>query len=99
VALETLLPQIRLATVVDEFSAAASCGAIDDPIPVQFEEIRPSIGFPEPNRGEALSCRPPTDSLSRVLDYFSMRRDGLFGEDAEAMDGRAANPKLEAGIP
>ena len=85
--------------MVDEFGAAASRCAIDNPIAVQLEQVSQVFGFRGPHPGVPLQYLSRTDSLSRVFDHFSMGGDRLIGENSEAMDGRPANPEFEAGVP
>lgn len=81
--------QIRIAGVIDVFGSAAAHRAIDGPIIVQGEEIVHGARIALPGFGAA-------DALSGVLDDFAASRDGLFGEDAVAVDGRRSDAEPEA---
>jgi len=83
--------EIRIATVVDELSAASSHRAIDLPVPVETDEVSP-LRF---------SCQkllygtprdfPVADPLAGVLDHSLGCRDHFSGENSKPVNRRTSN--------
>lgn len=83
--------QIGVAGVIDVLGSAAAYRTIDGPIIVEGEEIVHGARIALPGFGAA-------DALSGVLDDFAASRDGLFGEDAVAVDGRRSDAEAETDV-
>jgi hypothetical protein len=96
VAADSAGEEIGVTTVVDEFGAAATHGAIHELAAIEVENADPAGAARTPDAGEPSACFFAADALAGVLDYLAARRDNLCREDAGLVDERAADAQAEA---
>ncbi len=87
--------QIRIATVIDELSAAPSHRSIKRPAPIQANRVNP-LGSARADCSDSPAHDfPLIDPFTRVLNHPFARRNRFSREHAKPFDARAGNAKLE----
>ena len=88
-------PEIRIATVIDEFSATAADGTIDKAARVQAEEVKLLDAAGAPNFIVADAKMSQVEPLSGVFHDPFARRDWFGRKYTHTVDLGAANPEPE----
>src|SRR4029079_1901276 len=91
VALHDARDHVGLATVIDDFRAAAAEGAIEGPVFIEREQIG-VLAF------AALLGFAAVEAFTGVLDHLTVGRDAFFGVDAETVNLGFANREFETGV-
>jgi hypothetical protein len=85
VTLHHTADQVRLATVIDDFSAAPADGAIDFPVIVKHKQVRVV----------SMLCLSPVEPFTRIFDYLTIGRNQFARVDAVAMNRGLPDRELE----
>jgi len=89
--------QVRIATVIDEFSAASSDRPVETRSLIQANQVNsPCFAGTKHPYGTAPGFAV-VDSLTGVLDDLLARRDRFLCEHTQPFDERAANAELKPG--
>jgi hypothetical protein len=78
--------KVGVATMINDFGAAACSGAVNDPTFVQNKKVEPLLSAGVQNFLKSSEGFAVRDSLAGVFDHFPAPRNVLAGENTETIN-------------